>query len=179
MPDSPAAVLPAYSAPSPTAPGAATAGYSAPTPPTPGAATAEHSPGSPTAPAAASPEYSAPTPPTPGSAMEGTPGSPPVNTVAPAITATVDEHGAITLEVDSGTWTGAATIAYTYQWTEDGTDIPDATDATYGLWVLALMAGGIDTGALIDCVVTATNDDGTASKASNSVLVAGLIISPP
>ena len=55
--------------------------------------------------------------------------NPPVNTVAPSLSGTAKDGVALT----SGTWTGIATITYTYQWqiSADGgttwTDIPGAT----------------------------------------------------
>ena len=55
-----------------------------------------------------------------GSAQASSPASavilsgPPVNTVAPSLSGTAQDGKALT--VNKGTWTGVATIAYTYQW---------------------------------------------------------------
>lgn len=83
--------------------------------------------------------------------------NPPVNTVVPAISGTVTVGQ--TLTSSSGTWTGMATITFTYQWKRAGVAIGGATNNTY-----ALVAG--DAGAVITCTVTGTNGDGNASATS-------------
>ena len=60
---------------------------------------------------------------------------PPVNTVAPSLSGTAQDGKALT--VNKGTWTGGATIAYTYQWqvsTDGGStwnDIAGAATTSY------------------------------------------------
>lgn len=90
----------------------------------------------------------------------------PVNTVAPVAsgTARVGE----TLSVTDGTWTGTATITYTYQWRRAGVNIASATNSTYVL-VTA------DVGQAIDCVVTATNAAGSASQDSNNITLSAFL----
>ncbi len=72
------------------------------------------------------------------------------------------------LSCTTGTWTGDATIVFTYQWQRAGVNIGSATSATYRL-VAA------DNGNAIRCVVTGTNGAGNASANSNATAaVAGL-----
>jgi hypothetical protein len=89
----------------------------------------------------------------------GSYGSPPVNTVAPAVTGTATFGS--TLSCTTGTWTGAPTPTFAYQWQRVTTPISGATSSTY-----VLVAA--DVGSTIRCVVTATNPIGTASANSNS-----------
>jgi hypothetical protein len=85
----------------------------------------------------------------------------PVNTVAPAVT------GAGTtgteLSCTEGTWTTTEPTEYTYQWRRGGVAIADATGSTYEL-------AEADEGEDITCLVTATNNAGYASQASNTVV---------
>jgi hypothetical protein len=83
----------------------------------------------------------------------------PVNTVAPVVsgTATVGQ----TLSTTNGTWTGTATITYTYQWQRNGVDIGSATSSTYTLV-------NADAGNPVRCVVTGTNSYGNSSANSNA-----------
>jgi hypothetical protein len=94
----------------------------------------------------------------------------PVNTVAPVAsgTGTVGE----TLSVTDGTWTGNPTPTYAYQWRRNGSNIGGATSSTY-LLVLA------DNGADVDCLVTATNSQGSASADSNDIAVDAVDVTPP
>lgn len=85
----------------------------------------------------------------------------PVNTVAPAITGT-PETGS-TLTCSNGTWTGDATISFTFQWKRGGVNISGETANTYLLDVA-------DEGANITCSVTGTNGAGNATAASNTVV---------
>ena len=88
--------------------------------------------------------------------------NPPVNTVTPSLSGTAQDG--VTLTAASGTWTGMATITYTYQWQQssDGgatwNDIAGATATTY------TPAGSA--GKQLHVVVTATNGDGTAQATS-------------
>ena len=86
-------------------------------------------------------------------------GAPPVNTVAPVVSGT--QNFGSTLSSTTGTWTGAATITYTYQWQRGVTNISSATSSTY-----TLVAA--DVGNTIRCVVTGTNGVGSATANSNS-----------
>lgn len=88
-------------------------------------------------------------------------GTPPVNTVAPAITGTAQEGQ--TLTCSTGTWTGTPTITYAYQWKRNNVNIGSATNSTY-LLVAA------DVGQSIKCTVTATNGVGSANADSNTVV---------
>ena len=86
----------------------------------------------------------------------------PVNTVAPVIsgTAVVGQ----TLSSTTGTWTGAPTPTYTYQWKRNGSNIVSATSSTYTL-VQA------DATFSVTCEVTATNIAGVASATSNALTI--------
>lgn len=86
------------------------------------------------------------------------PGNPPVNTVLPAITGTTTVGQQ--LSGSDGTWTGDATITFTYRWLRNGVAIGGATANTY----TQLQA---DAGAVITFEVTATNGvapDGVATS---------------
>jgi len=92
----------------------------------------------------------------------------PVNTVAPAITGTVNVGQ--TLTTTNGTWTGTGTITFARQWVNSVSgDISGATGLTYVLQ-------SSDEGDNITCRVTATDDNGSTVAVSNSV---GPVIVPP
>jgi hypothetical protein len=93
----------------------------------------------------------------------------PINTVAPVVSGT-PEVGQ-TLSCTTGTWTGEGTITYAYQWRRNGSNISGATSSTY-------LTDDPDEGAFISCRVTATDDDGTRSRLSNSVgpIEPGLVV---
>ena len=74
----------------------------------------------------------------------------------PTVSGTTQRGSALTAA--SGTWSGIDNT-YGYQWQRDGTDIPNATAATYTL-------GADDVGKAVRVVVTATNPEGSASRAS-------------
>jgi hypothetical protein len=115
-----------------------------------------------------------------GSAQATSPASaviianPPVNTVAPTLGGTAQDGKAIT--VAKGTWTGIATITYTYQWqvsTDGGatwTDIAGATGTSY-----TPPAGWA--GRQVHAIVTATNGDGSAQATSPTSAV--ILANPP
>jgi len=84
----------------------------------------------------------------------------PVNSVAPVISGTA-ERGQ-TLSSTTGTWSGVGTITYAYQWKRDGSNISGATSSTY----LLLAA---DDNTFITCTVTATDDEGSNSRSSNTL----------
>ena len=91
----------------------------------------------------------------------------PSNTVLPTISDTTPTVGDV-LTATTGTWTGSATITYSYQWRRAGGNIGGATNNTYT--VLAA-----DYGLQLSVVVTATNGAGSTSAGSlNTVSVAGL-----
>jgi hypothetical protein len=73
----------------------------------------------------------------------------PFNLVLPAITGTVEVGQ--TLTCSTGTWQGIAPITYGFVWRADNIPIDGATSATYELTA-------DEYGAMIDCVVMATND---------------------
>ena len=84
----------------------------------------------------------------------------PVNTVAPAISGSTTLGSVLT--TTDGTWTGTATITFTYQWKRGGVSIGGATASTY-----TLVAA--DSSENITCVVTGTNVAGSASATSNTI----------
>ena len=84
----------------------------------------------------------------------------PTNTVPPVISGTA-ERGE-TLTSTTGTWTGTGTITFAYQWTRNGADISGATSSTY-----TLVAD--DDNADMVCKITATDDEGSRLKKSNTL----------
>jgi hypothetical protein len=78
----------------------------------------------------------------------------PANTVLPVISDTTPQIGN-NLTVGTGTWTGAATITYTYQWYKGTAKIAGATTNAY-----TVLAG--DLGSTLKCRVRAANTRGTA-----------------
>jgi hypothetical protein len=86
----------------------------------------------------------------------------PLNTVAPQISGTVGIG--TTFTCTQGTWTGNATITYSYQWNRDGIAISGATASTY-------TTVSQDAWKTITCTVTATNGAGTNFAVSNSILL--------
>ncbi len=97
-------------------------------------------------------------------------GNPPVNTVAPVASGTATVGQA--LSTTNGTWTGDATINFTYQWQRDTagnlsfSNIGSATSSTYTLV-------DADDGNKVRCVVTGTNSAGNSSGNSNAL---GLVV---
>lgn len=89
-------------------------------------------------------------------------GTIPLNTVAPVISGT-NTFGS-TLTTTNGTFTGTATITYTYQWLRGGSPISGQTANTY-------VIGASDSLAEITCVVTGTNSYGFDSEVSNIISV--------
>lgn len=84
-------------------------------------------------------------------------GNPPLNTVAPTITG--DAEVGETLTVTNGTFTGDATINYTYQWFAGGVAIAGANANTFLLTSAQL-------GRIITARVTAQNASGVAMSTS-------------
>jgi len=97
----------------------------------------------------------------------------PTNTAPPTITGTAKVGE--TLTVSNGTWSGSPT-AYDYQWQRCGsvncTDISGATQKTYKVT-------SADAGRTLRAVVTATNDDGTASATSDHTAVVPAVPGAP
>ena len=91
----------------------------------------------------------------------------PVNVVAPVVSGSPQVGE--TLTTTNGSWSAYPSPTFTYQWRADRVDIVGETNNT-----LLLTSGEL--GALIDCVVTATNSQGAASQASNQV---GPVVVPP
>lgn len=87
----------------------------------------------------------------------GAPVAPSVS-LAPRISGAFVEGEA--LSVSNGSWSGTAPISYAYRWTRDGADISGATGAGYAITAA-------DVGAVVDCVVTATNAAGSASASAS------------
>lgn len=89
------------------------------------------------------------------------PVSVPVSLTAPVLSGTPTVGS--TLVVTTGTWYGGGTLSYGYEWLADGSPITGAANAaTYELTA-------DETGALVSCVVTATNEAGAQSAASNAL----------
>jgi hypothetical protein len=86
----------------------------------------------------------------------------PHNTSAP-VASGVGSAGQ-TLSCSTGSWTGAATLKYTYQWTRDGSAISGATTSAY-------LVQAADQGHGLACLVTATNGAGHATATSNTIAV--------
>lgn len=91
---------------------------------------------------------------------EPVPDTPPVSIVAPSISGSSVIGSQ--LSCSAGEWEGTQPITYAYQWLSDGDPISGATASTY------VTTGPV--GAVITCVVTASNVAGSAPRAaSNSV----------
>lgn len=92
----------------------------------------------------------------------GTPTGPvPVNTVAPAITGTPQIGQKVTCS--TGTWVSDSRITYSYQWTIDGNNIIGATNSQFQITAEEVFKN-------LACNVTATNENGSAVQASNTVI---------
>jgi D-alanyl-D-alanine carboxypeptidase (penicillin-binding protein 5/6) len=85
-----------------------------------------------------------------------TAGLAPVSTVAPVISGTARIGGI--LSTDDGQWDNTP-LSYAYQWYADDIAIPSATSSSY-------LVDTVYVGAIIHVVVTATNNNGTASRQS-------------
>lgn len=89
---------------------------------------------------------------------------PPVNVTEPVINGIAKDE--VTLKAARGTWTGAATITYAYQWKRcdtsgaSCTNIASATKASYKV-------AHADVGHTLRVTVTATNGAGSSSATSN------------
>ena len=104
------------------------------------------------------------------------PGSPPVNTVAPVVTgqATVGQ----VLSASTGTWTGSPAPSFGYQWQDcdaNGVNCVPIGGATSSSYTVA--AG--DVGSTLVIVVTGTNASGSSSAGSSPTSVVPSPGSPP
>ncbi len=89
--------------------------------------------------------------------------APPVNTVLPVISGTLEDGS--TLSASTGSWTGTAPISYAYQWQRcdsGGTGCADVGGATSSTFLL----GQADIGHAMRVVVTASNAAGSADATS-------------
>lgn len=102
-------------------------------------------------------------------------GAAPVNTVAPVISGNTQVGQ--TLTTTDGTWTGDATITFTYQWQRNGVNIASATNNTYV--VVEADAGKTNAGVAqpITCVVTGTNASGNSTGTSNALNIDVYVVS--
>jgi hypothetical protein len=95
---------------------------------------------------------------------------PPVNTVRPVISVITNLEVGSVLGVSAGTWTGNSPFVMSREWTRNGSPIAGAGNTSYTL-VTA------DIGAMIGCVVTATDTKGV--EASADALPVGPVIAAP
>jgi hypothetical protein len=95
---------------------------------------------------------------------------PPVNTVRPVISVVSDLVVGSSLAVSQGTWTGNSPFVISREWTRNGSPIAGAGNTSYTL-VTA------DVGAMIGCIVTATDTNGV--EASAEALPVGPVTAPP
>jgi hypothetical protein len=80
--------------------------------------------------------------------------------VVPAITGNVGIGNVFTS--NTGSWSGASPITYTYQWNKNGANIANATASSYTTITS-------DSNSTLTCTVTATNSVGNASAISNGI----------
>jgi Tol biopolymer transport system component/pimeloyl-ACP methyl ester carboxylesterase len=83
---------------------------------------------------------------------------PPVNTVAPVISAPQGFDVGSTITCSPGSWNRSPS-AFAFQWLRNGVAIPGETQSSYTLTTA-------DVGALLTCAVIATNGEGTSSASS-------------
>jgi hypothetical protein len=93
------------------------------------------------------------------------PGAPPQNTASPQLFGTAAVGHALTCS--PGTWSGAPTPTFSYQWLLNGVAIPTATATTYTVAVA-------DRGFALSCRVTATSREGSESAVSEGRHIAGM-----
>ncbi len=103
-----------------------------------------------------------------GTSIEATWGVAPANTALPTLTAPAQPHPGDTLTCSQGTWTNAASYAYT--WKRGATTITGQTGATYTLT-------SADVASTITCTVTATGAAGSTD--ASSAASASVTSNPP
>lgn len=91
--------------------------------------------------------------------------NPPVCSINPNIAPPAQLTLGVFLSCGTGTWRGAAPIAYAYAWQRDGSPIALATNSSY-----ALVAADLG-GKTLTCIVTATNADGSSAASSNKIWI--------
>jgi uncharacterized repeat protein (TIGR02543 family) len=104
--------------------------------------------------------------------------SPPVNTAAPIVTPSSGTAGTTTYSVTNGSWNNSPT-SFSYQWRyrDSGStylNISGATSSTYSPPSNYVSVYG----STLRCVVTASNDGGSASATSNDVTVNSPVSTP-
>ncbi len=98
-------------------------------------------------------------------------GSAPVNTVAPTVSGTAKQEYTVT--GTTGTWSGAPTPTYTYQWQRCNGACANISGAT----ATSYKATSTDVGYTLRIAVTATNSVGAAT--AYSAQTAAVVIAPP
>jgi hypothetical protein len=91
----------------------------------------------------------------------------PTNLVPPSLTFTTASPGKA-ISCIPGTWSQDPAPTYKFQWQADGEDINQAVTSTHTVTLL-------DVGKVLTCVVTATNDKGSASAVSNECNAIALV----
>jgi hypothetical protein len=92
----------------------------------------------------------------------------PVNTVLPTISAVLALDGTVSsYTATAGTWTGAPTITYAYQWRRCDTNGANCVDIAAAISSIYLPASA-DIGSRLRVAVTATNSFGTATAVSDA-----------
>lgn len=94
----------------------------------------------------------------------------PINYQLPTF-AGVPTVGQTLTKLHDGLWFGLPVPTYAYQWRRDGASIGGATSTSYVLQAA-------DAGTQVSLQVTATNSQGSAQAAANSVSVAAALVSP-
>ena len=95
-------------------------------------------------------------------AITAVPASPPVNTVAPALSFSLRYEGEL-VTTDNGTWDNSPT-SFTYQWYRDATPISGETLNEYTL-------DAADADTYVSCEVTAINTGGSATEPSDAIYI--------
>jgi hypothetical protein len=94
----------------------------------------------------------------------------PANSSTPVASGTAAAGG--TLSCSPGSWSGTPAPTFAYQWLRDGIAVSGATASTYTVAVT-------DEGHALSCIVTASNEAGSASSTSNPVQIPLPPTNPP